>query len=137
MKLEHLCSDVVMLPNEIRKNLEKLCETMSRFELRYGAPLWVTSGYRTPQEHARIYEEINDRRLLAGLDEFPIPLHSKHLIGRAVDVSDPELHLQYWILDHLDVLEDLDLYMERFEFTTHWCHFQDIPPRSGRRFFVP
>ena len=68
---------------------------------------------------------------------------SHHLTGRAVDLPDPDRGLAAWCVTHLDVLEEIGLWMEDPRWTydreegRHWVHVQTVPPRSGRRVFEP
>jgi hypothetical protein len=55
--------------------------------------------------------------------------------GRAVDVYDPDGHLDAWITD--DILEDFGLYREHPDSTSTWCHLTDRAPGSGHRTFWP
>lgn len=66
---------------------------------------------------------------------------SKHLTGEAVDLQDtPERALATWCLANLDALEQAGLWMERPQWTggrDPWVHLQIVPPKSGRRCYVP
>ena len=63
--------------------------------------------------------------------------NSKHKKAHAVDVYDPENELDQWCVRNTKVLEELGLYLEAGTATPRWCHIQDQPPGSGRRFFNP
>ena len=63
---------------------------------------------------------------------------SRHKQGRAVDVYDPLNALDKWLVAQPDeLLEDFGLWFEDGKHTNGWCHMQDIPPPSKRRFFIP
>lgn len=62
---------------------------------------------------------------------------SKHMTGKAIDISDPEGDIDQWCLDHPDVMEELELWQEHPSATKGWCHVQIVPPKSGRRVFYP
>lgn len=67
---------------------------------------------------------------------------SKHLTGRACDIRDAGRELAQWCLLNLDKLAACGLYMEDPRWTysengLHWVHFQDEPPKSGKRVFIP
>lgn len=64
-------------------------------------------------------------------------LRSKHIIGQAIDVSDPEGDLDTWCMDHLDTLARIGLWLEHPAATKGWCHLQTLPPKSGNRVFYP
>jgi hypothetical protein len=125
------------IPATALDNLHKLLPLLNGLELIFGQPLSITSGFRTKKEHIRVYQEINDRRIIAGKPEVCIPIHSQHLLGNAADISDIAGDLKIFIYHHLYYFDDNDLYMEAFESTPSWVHIQRVPPRSGNRFFIP
>lgn len=119
------------IPEELKDNLNELFEKINKVRKLYNKPMIVTSGYRSLEDHKRIYKE-------KGItDESKIPMKSKHLYCQAVDISDPNGELQKWCLDNVDKLEEIGLWMEDFSATPNWCHFQIIQPKSGKRFFKP
>jgi hypothetical protein len=62
---------------------------------------------------------------------------SKHLIGLAVDLYDPEGEIDNFCMSNPDKLEKIGLWMEHPSATKGWCHLQSVPPRSGNRVFYP
>jgi len=67
---------------------------------------------------------------------------SQHLSGRAIDLPDPDRTLAAWCVNHLEVLAEIGLWMEDPRWTydaagDHWVHLQIVPPKSGRRVFIP
>lgn len=90
----------------------------------------TTSGYRTLQDHIRIY---NQKGIF---DLSKIPTKSNHLTGRAIDLYDPDLTMTKWLKeDNSRRLIELDLYAE--EGNKNWVHIQTVPPKSGKRWFYP
>lgn len=63
--------------------------------------------------------------------------HSKHLTGQAVDLADPDRSLARAIMLEPDVLTQFGLWMENPQWTPTWTHLQSVPPKSGRRIYVP
>lgn len=119
------------LPKEHQDNIKVLLEKVNKIRSAYGKPMSVTSGYRSLEDHLRIYKE-------KGItDQSKIPMKSKHLSGEAVDFSDPKQELQKWILANVKILEDAGIYCEDFSATKNWVHCQIVPPKSGKRFFLP
>jgi uncharacterized protein YcbK (DUF882 family) len=116
-------------------NLEDLQRRINIVRTEYGKPMMVTSGYRTLQDHLRIYSEINARRRKKGLPAIRVPMGSRHMSGEAVDIADKDGKLMQWCKANEPILEKAELWME--EGTEGWCHFQIRPPRSGKRFFLP
>lgn len=64
-------------------------------------------------------------------------MRSRHMTGQAIDLFDPEGEIDEWCLDHLDLLSEVGLWMESPAHTKGWCHLQSVPPRSGKRVFIP
>lgn len=62
---------------------------------------------------------------------------SKHLLGLACDIYDPEGDLDEWLDGNEQVLVDIGLWREHPSATKGWTHCQTVPPRSGRRTFYP
>lgn len=123
--------DFNSLPKEHQDNLMTLMERLSRVRVSWGKPMIVTSGYRSLDEHLAIY----NRKGIT--DQKRIPMKSRHLIGAAVDISDPKRELQVWCQNNVSLLEEIGLWMEDFRYTSNWVHFQIVPPASGKRFFIP
>jgi hypothetical protein len=141
VKLDDLCSDLVMLPNEHRKNLESLLDALNPIEdfwIDLGNPPWkCNSGYRFLSEHLRVYKQLNEDRKKLKKKPLAIPMRSNHLTGNAVDIADPDQHLKFFIAEHLELFEDQDIYFEAFAYTPGWVHMQRVQPKSKNRFFIP
>lgn len=125
------------IPIAHQQNIQELLKRANVVREKWGKPMRVTSGYRTQQDHLRIYSEINARRTKQGLEPLKVPMSSKHLSGQAIDISDPRGELQQWLMKNADVLLTQGLWCESFDHTLTWVHFQIVPPRSGKRFFIP
>lgn len=110
--------------------LDELLKKLLKLEATYGKPFHVTSGFRSMQQHMRIYAA-------KGIDASKVPKGSQHLYGNAADILDTDGALKAWVLQNVPLLETLGLWCEDFDSTKTWCHFQQVPPRSGRRFFKP
>ena len=63
--------------------------------------------------------------------------HSNHKQGLAVDRYDPHNSIDAWCLGHLDRLEAHGIWIEHPSCTPEWSHWQSVPPRSGKRVFMP
>ena len=55
----------------------------------------------------------------------------------ACDIADPDDVVMKWVLENLQMMKDLDIYMEDFRWTPGWVHFGLGAPASGHRIFVP
>lgn len=62
---------------------------------------------------------------------------SKHITAQAVDLPDLDRTLADWCVDNLDVLDEIGLWMEDPRWTPSWVHLQSVPPKSGRRIYIP
>jgi hypothetical protein len=128
------------LTPEIRANGEELVRRISLL-LGFAEADGVTPGYDqvTGTHIAGGWRPrgVNARTANAGKN-------STHITGQGVDVQDtPSRDLARWCLANLDALETCGLYMERPQWTAGannddpWCHFQSVPPKSGKRVYIP
>lgn len=118
------------LTAEQQANIQELLTKINKIRTAWGKPMTVTSGFRSKEDHIRIYKA-------KGIDESKIPWGSWHLKGGAVDISDPKQELQAWCLANENKLAEIGLWCESFNYTNNWAHFQIQPPKSGKRFFNP
>lgn len=102
----------------------KLLAVMNLIRAEYGLPMYVTSGFRTPQEEMRVD---------------PAHPNSLHTMGAAVDIydADPERRLWNWCLEHIDLLIEVGVWLEDRLYSKSHVHFQVWPPASGKRIFIP
>lgn len=119
------------LPSDIQDNLTDLVERLNVIRRAYGKPMTVSSGFRTKEDHLRVYRE-------KGItDPKKIPMGSRHLSGKACDIADSDGKLKDWVNDNVELCEKVELWMEDFSATPTWIHFQSEPPASKKRFFMP
>ena len=125
-KSELLMGRDVQYPNdytqEISDNLDKLLISMNQVRTAWATPMIVNSGWRPPSINAATPGAAKA---------------SKHMIGLAVDIADPDGKLWTWVLQNLDLMQQLGLYFEDKRWTPNWVHFQLGAPGSGKRIFVP
>lgn len=124
------------MSDEEEANLLILHEKINKIRTLYAKPMVVTSGFRSKDDHLRIYREIAAKKG-KDFDESKVPMASKHLYGKAVDISDPKGELAKWCHENVKHLEDIGLWCEDTAVTKGWVHFQIEPPKSGNRFFKP
>ena len=62
---------------------------------------------------------------------------SKHMVGQAIDIYDPDGSLDRWLIANQKILKDLGLWLEHPDATPTWVHIQTVPPASGNRVFHP
>lgn len=64
---------------------------------------------------------------------------SNHMICKAVDLGDDDEDLDNWLMsaEGQRALEEEGLWMEHPKATPRWAHVQIVPPKSGRRVFMP
>jgi hypothetical protein len=116
-------------------NLEELQKRINIIREAWGKPMTVTSGFRSMQDHLRIYSELAFKRGQP-FDRSKVPMKSAHLSGSAVDISDPDGSLYEWCHKNIPLLEKTELWCEMKD-DQHRVHFQIYPPKSGNRFFYP
>jgi uncharacterized protein YcbK (DUF882 family) len=107
---------------EVSDNLDKSLILFNKIRIAYGMPMIITSGWRP--------SAINGSTPGAAA-------HSKHVLGMAMDVSDPDGKLWKWVLQNLDLMQQLGIYMEDRRWTKGWVHFGVGAPASGKRIFIP
>lgn len=123
------------IPTDHQKNLEVLLERINKVRYAWNKPMRVTSGYRSMDDHIRIYKALAAQRGVP-YDESKVPMASKHLSCAAVDISDPDGKLYKWVQDNIPLMEEIELWMEEKDDQAR-VHFQIYPPKSGKRFFKP
>lgn len=109
------------LTPELEDNLLHLLGCLNMIRALYGRPMVVTSGYRPKKINASV----------GGKPK------SKHMTCQACDFDDRTGALAIWCLHNLDMLERAGLWMECPEYTMGWVHLQCVPPKSGKRVFLP
>lgn len=64
---------------------------------------------------------------------------SNHMLALAVDIADSSRTMKTWLMSAAGqaALVECGLWMEHPDATPTWVHVQTVPPRSGRRVFVP
>ena len=63
--------------------------------------------------------------------------NSSHKEALGVDLYDPVNEIDYWLMMHVDKLEEYGIYIEHPDDTPHWSHWSIKPPGSGRHVFKP
>lgn len=140
IKKEELLKDVPEseLTEEQKENLEELLPKLNKLRAAYGKPLRVTSGVRSMKKHLQIYKQkgITDKK--------KIPMKSKHLLAQAADIVPVDGNVkdfQKFILDNIELMEDIGIYFEDFKYSPTWVHVQSVPfgsyKKGGTIFFIP
>lgn len=62
---------------------------------------------------------------------------SLHMTCNAIDIEDRDGELDKFCMANLDLLASIGLWLEHPEATPTWCHVQRLPPKSGKRVFIP
>jgi hypothetical protein len=63
--------------------------------------------------------------------------NSKHMMGQAIDLEDPDGAVCRWLYANVPVLREIGIWCEHPSATPTWAHCQSMPPASGNRFFLP
>lgn len=100
---------------------QDLLNKVNAFLEHYDREVHMTSGYRDPAHNKKIGGATS----------------SKHMSGQAIDIHDPDKELAKFVFAKQQLLADYGLYCEDMRCTRNWVHFQNVPPKSGNRFFVP
>jgi hypothetical protein len=129
--------DISTLPSDVIGNINTLIPTINQLFDIIGYSRDITSGFRSPERHLKVYETINNKRKNQGLSPLKVPMGSKHLIGAAVDLEDRNGRLDIWCMSNQNTLKTLGLYLEHPNHTIGWCHLQIIPPKSKKIVFIP
>lgn len=107
---------------EISDNLDKLLIIVNKIQQAYGTKFSIDSGWRSPAINAGTPGAATN---------------STHMRGLAVDVADHDGSIMKWTLANLQLMKDLGVHMESWEWTPTWTHFQIVPPHSGNRIYIP
>lgn len=111
---------------EIASNLAILLDRLNLVRIAYNKPMTVTSGLRSLEQQKSLISQGKSNAT-----------HSKHLYGQAADILDESGVLKAWANDNLKLIEEIGLWLESFDHTPNWVHFQIVSPKSGNRFFIP
>lgn len=107
------------LSSEVQENGKDLLIKLNQFRTEYGSPMYVTSGYRRPEDNSAA----NGSK------------RSAHMSLQACDFKDEDGKLFEFIKNDPSILERCDLYMEDPRWTPNWIHLQNRA--AGRRIFLP
>lgn len=107
---------------EISDNLDILLQKINVVRTAYGKPMKVNSGWRPAAINANTPGAAKA---------------SKHTLGLAVDIADDNKDLWSWCLQNLELLSQLNLFLEDKRWCATWVHFGVGAPLSGKRIFVP
>lgn len=108
------------LSSEQEDNLKILLERINKVRTKRAIPMYPSSGYRPTA--------INNG--VPGAAKL-----STHTLCMAVDIKDPTGELRKWVLENIQFLQDVGLWIEDFRWTPTWVHFQ-IRPASKRIFLA-
>ena len=110
------------LTPHLRENAALTVERANALLARAALPGVVNSGWR-PQAINAAVPNASPR--------------SKHVSCQAIDLDDASGALDAWCMRNLAALAAIGLWLEHPDATPGWCHVQVVPPRSGRRVFMP
>ena len=102
-------------------NLDDLIRALNPVRHLYGAPLFLSSGYRPSMINSNV----------GGAKR------SAHMQCQAVDIIDKDGLIANWVLNHLTLLEENGIFMEDPRYTKGWIHLDIRGPKSGKRVFIP
>ena len=115
--------DVYNIPSHVAiENMKRICGWLEVLRDRYGAPIIINSGYRSPQLN----------KLVGGVAT------SNHVTGCAVDIrcsgAEQAIRYAYILLDYADESNELfdELLIEKSARGSYWVHFA-VRPNDNRR----
>lgn len=108
----------------IDSNLRILYERTMEIQDAYGEEITSNSGLRSEADQQDLIKSGKSKAI-----------HSKHLVGAAVDINDPDGKFYAWCKANPDALERIGFWCEERE--GKWQHLQILPPGSGKRWFYP
>lgn len=107
---------------ETQANFDDLLMKLNKVRAKYGKPMYINSGLRSQADQQRIN---------------PKAPKSKHLLGQAADIRDVDGAFWKWCMINMDFMVEVGFWFEDKSATPTWCHIQTVPPRSGKRIFLP
>ena len=114
--------DVYNIPSHVAiENMKRICGWLEVLRDRYGAPIIINSGYRSPQLN----------KLVGGVAT------SNHVTGCAVDIrcsgAEQAIRYAYILLDYADESNELfdELLIEKSARGSYWVHFA-VRPNDNR-----
>ena len=111
---EYFKPDERNVPEQYKQNAMELLRKVNIVRNAYGQPMIVTSGYRNPMYNAEIGGATN----------------SAHTRGMAVDFRDRNGALSNWLLNNLQLLKDIGLFMENPMYTRGWVHLDMVERKN-------
>lgn len=120
---------------EQEKNSLILLAKINLVRTKWGKPMLVTSGFRSLEDHIRIYRELAEKNN-TNFDIDKVPMGSQHLKFAAVDILDFDGSLYEWCVANEAFLAEVGLWCE-IKDSQKRVHFQIYAPKSGNRFFKP
>jgi hypothetical protein len=106
---------------EIDANIANTISRVEAFLQDFKGDVIINSGLRDPQSN----------RAAGGA------ANSTHLTGQAIDISDKDGKVWKFVLDNLELAQQIGLWFEDKRWTPTWTHMQTKPPKSGKRIYVP
>ena len=108
---------------EVQKNADELARRVTAL-LEDFFKNWISSGFRTSSANQKT----------PGASK-----KSNHMQACALDLSTLGQYLKtdYKINKEKSLLVKHDLYLEDPDYTPTWTHLQSLPPKSGKRVFIP
>ena len=120
------------VPVAFQNDLKILLERVNKLRSLYGKPMYVSSGFRSMDQHIAIYAA-------KGIPADKVPMKSRHLYCQACDFADKDGALKAFVkANDYQVLKDCELWMEAESACDGWLHVQICAPaQTGNREFLP
>ncbi|MGL5936028.1 MAG: D-Ala-D-Ala carboxypeptidase family metallohydrolase [Cetobacterium sp.] len=111
-----------LVESDIAVAAQDLLNKVNAFLEHWDRDAHMTSGYRSPEYNKTIKGAAPN---------------SNHMAGKAIDISDSDKALAKFCVSHEQMLNQYGLWCEDPRTTPTWVHFQSVPPKSGKRFYIP
>ena len=63
--------------------------------------------------------------------------NSNHKLGQGIDLFDPKNEIDAWCMENFTALAACSIWIEHPSATPGWSHWQSVPPKSGKRAYMP
>lgn len=107
------------LSKDQEANLSDLLIKGNKIRTKYGKPMTVSSGYRPAAINSTVPGAAKN---------------STHTLCMAFDIKDVDGNIRKWVLENLQFLQEIGIWVEDFRWTPGWVHFQTRP--ASKRIFL-
>lgn len=93
-----------VVPDEYQSNAQTTLELLQRIRNILNTPIFITSGYRSPEHNTEIGGVNDSQHMVAGAADANVPMLSRHDVAAKLDGRDADFapfgQLIYYLTDH-------------------------------------